>query len=81
MFWTATQVYIAQNTTPENKGRYASYSNASFYMGSFIGALLFSYMINSYSSDYYTAMYLMIVFPVISALFILFKFHQEEENK
>ena len=71
MFWTATQVYIARNTTPENKGKYVGYANSSFYLGSFLGGLYLTYLLYV-SNDYYSAFWFMIIWPGISALIILF---------
>ena len=80
LFWTATWVYIAQNTTPENKGKYSSYASTSFYLGSFAGSLLFSSLIAFYG-NYYTAIYFMILFPVLSAIIILFQFKFEPSQE
>jgi MFS family permease len=74
MFYTATQIYIAKNTTPNNKGKYVGFMNASSQFGSFTGGLMFSILLAIYTGNYYTAMYFMIFFPAISALIILFKF-------
>lgn len=80
MFWNATQIYIAQRTTPKNKGKYVGYANSSFFLGSFIGGILFSFL--SYNqnnnSDYYFAMWFMVIFPAISALIIFLKFKNKE---
>lgn len=76
MFWNATQIYIAQRTTPKNKGKYVGYANSSFFLGSFIGGLLFSFL--SFDSDFYFAMWFMIIFPAISALIIFLKFKNKE---
>ncbi len=78
MFWTATQVYIAKNTTPENKGKYTGYVTSSFYLGSFMGGLFFSLLLFTYS-DYYIAMWFMIIFPGVSAIIILLKFDKIEK--
>jgi len=79
MFWTSTTVYIAKNTSPENKGKYTGYANSSFYLGSFMGGLFFSLLLFTYG-DYYISMIFMIVFPLISALIILFKFETIQES-
>ena len=79
MFWTATQVYIAKNTTPENKGKYTGYASSSFYLGSFMGGVFFSLLLFTYG-DYYISMIFMIVFPLISALIIMFKFETIQES-
>ena len=78
MHWAASITYIAQNTTPKNKGQYMGYANTSVFSGSFLGGLLFSFLLFAYNSDYYIAMYFMIIFPVISTLIILLKFRPKE---
>lgn len=81
MFWSATVMYIAQNSTPKNKGRYMGYANSSTFSGGFIGGLLFSYLLVLFNSNYNSAMYFMIVFPLISAMSILFKFKPKSKQK
>ena len=81
MFWSATVMYITQNSTPRNKGRYMGYANSSTFSGGFIGGLLFSYLLVLFSSNYNSVMYFMIVFPLISALSILFKFKPKSKQK
>jgi len=71
--WAATVIYIAQNTTPANKGQIMGYANASVFSGSFLGSLFFSLLL-AFNPDYYIAMYFMIIFPVISVIIILQKF-------
>ena len=78
MHWAATTIYIAQNTTPKNKGRYMGYANTSVFSGSFIGGLLFSLLL-VVNSDYYFAMYFLIIFPVISTIIIFLKFKPNQE--
>ncbi|MFX1553089.1 MAG: MFS transporter [Promethearchaeota archaeon] len=78
MHWAATTIYIAQNTTPKNKGRYMGYANASVFSGSFIGGLLFSLLL-VLNPDYYIAMYFLIIFPVISTIIIFLKFKPKQE--
>ncbi len=73
MFWSATHFYIAQNTTPENKGQFVSLANSSFYLGSFIGGLFFSGVLAIFP-DYSIAMIPLIIFPIISALIISIRF-------
>ncbi|MFX1386360.1 MAG: MFS transporter [Promethearchaeota archaeon] len=73
MHWVATTIYIAQNTTPKNKGKYMGYANTSVFSGSFIGGLFFSLLL-TFNPDYYIAMSFMIIFPVISTLVIIFSF-------
>ncbi|TFF98728.1 MAG: MFS transporter [Promethearchaeota archaeon] len=77
MFWSATHFYIAQNTTPRNKGKYISLANSSFYLGSFSGGLFFSGLL-LVNSDYYVAMIPLIFFPLLSALIIILKFRNLE---
>lgn len=74
MHWAATITYIAQNTNPKNKGRYIGYANASVFSGSFAGGILFSLLLLSFNSDYYIAMYFIIIFPLISTFIIFVKF-------
>jgi len=78
MHWAATTIYIAQNTTPKNKGRYMGYANTSVFSGSFIGGLLFSLLL-VVNSDYYIAMYFLIIFPAISSIIIFLKFKPKQE--
>ena len=80
MFWNATQIYIAKRTTPQNKGKYIGYANSSFFFGSFIGSIFFSSLL-SINSDYYIAMWFMIIFPAISALAIYFKFEKQDKSR
>ena len=74
MHWAATTIYIAQNTTPQNKGRYMGYANTSVFSGSFVGGLFFSALLAGFQSNYYISMSFMIVFPLISALIIILLF-------
>lgn len=81
MFWSATIMYIAQNSTPKNKGRYMGYANSSTFSGGFIGGLLFSYLLLVFNSNYYSVMYFMILFPLLSSVSILLKFKQRSKEK
>ncbi len=81
MFWSATVMYIAQNSTPKNKGRYMGMANSSTFSGGFIGGLLFSYLLVLFNSNYNSVMYFMIVFPLFSAMSILFKFKPKSKQK
>ncbi|MFW9999900.1 MAG: MFS transporter [Candidatus Hodarchaeota archaeon] len=74
MHWGATITYIAQNTTPKNKGKFIGYANSSVFSGSFIGGILFSLLLSVFNSDYYIVMYFMIIFPVISTIIVFLKF-------
>ena len=72
MHWAATITYIAQNTTPRNKGQIMGYVNAGVFSGSFLGSLFFSLLL-VFNPDYYMAMYFMIIFPIISVVIIFLK--------
>ena len=78
MFWSATIMYIAQNSTPKNKGRYMGFANSSTFFGGFVGGLLFSYLLLVFNSNYYSVMYFMILFPVLSSMSILLKFKRSK---
>ncbi|MFX1412396.1 MAG: MFS transporter [Promethearchaeota archaeon] len=80
LHWAATITYIAQNTTPKNKGRYIGLANTSVFSGSFLGGILFSVLLLAYNSDYYIAMYFMIIFPIISTFIIIFKFRLKDSS-
>jgi len=73
MHWAATIMYIAQNTTPKNKGQIMGYANASVFSGSFVGGLFFTLLL-SFNPNYYIAMSFMIIFPIISVVVISLKF-------
>lgn len=75
MFWNASVIYIAQKTTPINKGKYIGYANSSFYLGSFIGALFFSLLLNI-NPNYYIVGIPMILFPIFSVIVISLKFRE-----
>ena len=79
MHWAATITYIAQKTSPKNKGKYMGYANTSIFSGSFVGGLLFSLLLSVFNSDYYIAMYFMIIFPAISAFIIFLKFKPNQK--
>lgn len=81
MFWSATIMYIAQNSTPKNKGRYMGLANSFTFSGGFAGGLLFSYLLVMFNSNYYSAMYFMILFPVFSSISILLKFKHHSKPK
>ncbi|MFX1420424.1 MAG: MFS transporter [Promethearchaeota archaeon] len=74
MFWMATIVYLAQNSTPVNKGRFMGYANTSLFAGTTIGGLFFSMLLGIFNSNYYIAMLFMIIFPIISTLIMSKKF-------
>ncbi|MFW9826624.1 MAG: MFS transporter [Candidatus Thorarchaeota archaeon] len=73
LHWAATTIYIAQNTTPKNKGRYMGYANTSVFSGSFFGGLFFSFLL-TFNQDYYFSMNFLIIFPLISVFIIFLKF-------
>jgi len=81
MFWSATVMYIAQNSTPKNKGRYMGFANSSTFSGGFVGGLLFSYLLLVFNSNYYSVMYFMIIFPLLSSISIILKFKQRSKEK
>jgi MFS family permease len=74
LFWMATTVYIAQNSTPVNKGRYMGYATTSIFAGTTIGGLFFSMLLALFQSNYYISMSFMIMLPLISTLIIIFVF-------
>ncbi|MDX1797994.1 MAG: MFS transporter [Candidatus Lokiarchaeia archaeon] len=76
--WTATTIYIAQNTNPKNKGRYVGYANTSVASGSFFGGLFFSLLL-TINQDFYISMYFLLIFPIISTIIILLKFKVPEK--
>ena len=81
MFWSASVMHIAQNSTPKNKGRYMGFANSSTFSGGFVGGLLFSYLLIAFNSNYNIVMYFMILFPVLSSFSILLKFKQRSKPK
>lgn len=74
MFWITTIVYIAQNSTPANKGRFIGYATTSIYAGTTVGGIFFSILLATFQSNYYISMSFMILFPVLSTLNIIFLF-------
>lgn len=82
MFWIATTVYIAQNSTPNNKGRFMGYATSSIFAGTTTGGLFFSLLLAIFNSNYYISMSFMIIFPIISMIVISLKFKNQfyEEN-
>jgi MFS family permease len=75
LLWMGSLTYIAQNSTPKNKGKYIGYATMSSFAGDSIGGLFYSLMLAIFYSDYFMVMYFMIIFPVISSLIISFKFN------
>lgn len=74
MFWSASVIYITQNSSPMNRGKYMGYANSSTFSGGFIGGIIFSLLLLLFNSDYDIAMYFMLIFPVISVFSILLGF-------
>ncbi|MEE9378657.1 MAG: MFS transporter [Candidatus Lokiarchaeia archaeon] len=77
LFWIAITVYIAQNSTPNNKGRFMGYATSSIFAGTTIGGLFFSLLLAVFHSNYYISMSFMIIFPIISMLIISLKFKNQ----
>ncbi|MFW9987214.1 MAG: MFS transporter [Candidatus Odinarchaeota archaeon] len=77
LHWAATITYISNKTSPKNKGKYMGFANTSVFSGSFAGGILFSLLLSAFNSNYYIAMYFMIIFPAISTFIIFFKFKPE----
>ena len=77
LFWIAITVYIAQNSTPNNKGRFMGYATSSIFAGTTIGGLFFSLLLAVFHSNYYISMSFMIIFPIISTLIISLKFKNQ----
>lgn len=73
LFWNAIQIYIAQKTNPRNKGKYLGYANSSFFSGGFSGGIFFSLLL-LFNPDYYSFMWIMIFFPLLSVFSIIIKF-------
>ena len=74
LLWMGSLTYIAQNSTPKNKGRYIGYATMSSFAGDSIGGLFYSLMLTIFYSDHFIVMYFMIIFPIISLFIISFKF-------
>ena len=81
LLWMGSLTYIAQNSTPKNKGRYIGYATMSTFAGDSIGGLFYSLLLVIFLSDDFLAMYSMIVFPVIALLIISFKFSPKKKVK
>ena len=81
LFWIGSLTYIAQNSTPKNKGRYMGHANTSGFAGESLGGLFFSLLLLIFYNDYYLSMYFMIIFPVISVILISLKFKPYQRNK
>ncbi|HDZ18636.1 hypothetical protein LCGC14_1379890 [marine sediment metagenome] len=74
IFWMASVIYIAKNSTPKNKGSFIGKANASGFAGDSMGGLFFSLLLVIFQSNYYVSMYFMIIFPIISLVVISLKF-------
>ena len=77
LFWNTTQIYIAQRTHPQNKGKYLGYANSSFFSGGFLGGLFFSLLL-SFNPNYYAFMWIMMIFPLISTTIIATRFNNKQ---
>ncbi|MHA2281276.1 MAG: MFS transporter [Promethearchaeota archaeon] len=71
IYWMTTLTYISKRTTPKNKGLYIGYANTSSFAGNTIGGLFFGLILTLLNSDYYIAMYFMILFPIIATIIVL----------
>ncbi|MFW9783779.1 MAG: MFS transporter, partial [Candidatus Heimdallarchaeota archaeon] len=78
MFWSASIIHIAQNTTPMNKGKYMGFANTSTFSGGFFGGLFFSFLLFVFNSNYYFVMLFMIVFPIVSVGCILLQYNRKK---
>ena len=74
LLWTGSVTYIAQISTPKNKGRYMGYVNTSAFAGDSLGGLFLSLLLLVFYNDYYLSMYFMIIFPIISLIIISLRF-------
>jgi hypothetical protein len=81
LFWMGALTYIAQNSTPKNKGRYMGHANTSAFAGDSLGGLFFSLLLLIFYNDYYLSMYFMIIFPVVSVVLISLKFNPYQKPK
>jgi len=79
-FWTASFIYISQNTTPKNKGRYVGIANSFFSLGNFTGNV-FTGILLLINDSYYFTLLVLFIFPAISALFILFGFKSKQKQE
>lgn len=78
MFWSASIIHIAQNTTPMNKGKYMGFANTSTFSGGFFGGLFFSFLLFVFNSNYYFVMLFMIIFPLVSVGCILLQYNRKK---
>ena len=81
LFWMGSLTYIAQNSTPKNKGKYMGHANTSAFAGDSLGGLFFSLLLLILYNDYYLSMYFMIIFPIISVILISLRFKPYQKNK
>ncbi len=81
LFWMGSLTYIAQNSTPKNKGRYMGYANTSAFAGDSIGGIFFGLLLLIFnlsydlSMSYDISMFFMVIFPVISLIIVSFRFN------
>ena len=74
LFWMGSLTYIAQNSTPKNKGKYMGYANTSAFAGDSIGGLFFGLLLLIFNLNYDISMFFMIIFPAISLVIISLRF-------
>ncbi len=79
MFFTPSQIHVAHNSTTENKGKYNGFLNTGNFAGSFFGILLFSGLLSYF--DYFSAIYLLIIFPILAAIIIFVNFKQTAKKE
>ena len=72
-FWNASIIYISQATTPENKADFVGRAWSFFYLGQFVGNWFMGGLL-TINNDYYFTLLVMIIFPMISVLLIIFWF-------
>jgi DHA1 family multidrug resistance protein-like MFS transporter len=80
MFWSASVIHIAQNTTPLNKGKFMGLANTSTFSGGFLGGLFFSILLIVFNSNYYFVMVFMVIFPLLSVVSILIKYKPKKKR-
>ena len=80
LFWMGSLTYIAQNSTPKNKGKYMGYANTSAFAGDSIGGLFFGLLLLIFNLNYDISMFFMIIFPAISLVIISLRFKPYKET-
>ncbi|MFX1455560.1 MAG: MFS transporter [Promethearchaeota archaeon] len=71
IYWMATITYISKNSTPKNKGKYIGFASTCGFAGNALGGLFLGFLLIIVNSDYYIAMYFMLLFPILALLLIL----------